>query len=100
MENQRKATPRQVAYIEQLRRKQWREGIEIHEDLSFQEVSKMIEGLMETFLAACSIMVLVPRNPVTHASPLGRAHIAPGQPWARLAAIGPSFPQEARGRGT
>ena len=49
MENQRKATPRQLAYIEQLGRKQRRGGIEIHEDLSFQDVSKMIEGLMETF---------------------------------------------------
>ena len=49
MENQRKATPRQLAYIEQLRRKQGKEGMEIGEDLSFQEASKMIEGLMETF---------------------------------------------------
>jgi len=48
MENQRKATPRQLAYIEQLRRKQGRERIEIGEDLSFQEASKMIEGLMGT----------------------------------------------------
>ena len=42
----------------------------------------------------------VPRHPMTHASPLGRAHIAPGQPWARLAAIGPSELQGARGRGS
>jgi hypothetical protein len=48
MENQRKATPRQLAYIEQLTRKQGKEGIETGEDLSFQEVSKMIEGLMRT----------------------------------------------------
>jgi hypothetical protein len=41
----------------------------------------------------------VTRQPV-HASPLGRAHIAPGQPWARLGAIGPSERQRARGRGT
>ena len=35
---------------------------------------------MEIFLAACSIMVPVPRNPVTHASPLGRAHTEPVNP--------------------
>ena len=46
MENQRKATPRQLAYIQQLRRKQGKESIELDENLSAQEASKMIEGLM------------------------------------------------------
>ena len=46
MENERKATPRQLAYIQQLRRKQGEESIELEENLSFQEASKMIEGLM------------------------------------------------------
>ena len=46
MENQRKATPRQLAYIQQLRRKQGKESIELDENLSAQEASKMIEDLM------------------------------------------------------
>ena len=46
MENQRKATPRQLAYIQQLRRKQGKESIELDENLSAQEASKMIESLM------------------------------------------------------
>ena len=46
MENQRKATPRQLAYIQQLRRKQGMESIEPDENLSAQEASRMIEGLM------------------------------------------------------
>lgn len=46
MENERKATPRQLAYIQQLRRKQGKESIELQETLSFQEASKMIEDLM------------------------------------------------------
>jgi len=37
-------------------------------------------NLMGIFIAACSIMVLVTRKPVTHASPLGRAHIEPVNP--------------------
>ena len=46
MENERKATPRQLAYIQQMRRKQGKESIELEENLSSQEASKMIEGLM------------------------------------------------------
>ena len=46
MENQRKATPRQLAYIQQLRRKQGKESIELDENLNAQEASKMIEDLM------------------------------------------------------
>ena len=46
MENQRKATPRQLAYIQQLRRKQGMESIELDENLSAQEASRMIEHLM------------------------------------------------------
>ncbi len=46
METQRKATPRQLAYIQQLRRNQGKESIELDENLSFQEASKMIESLM------------------------------------------------------
>ncbi len=46
MENERKATPKQLAYIQQLRRKQGKESIELDENLSTQEASKMIENLM------------------------------------------------------
>ena len=46
MENERKATPRQLAYIQQLRRRQGKESIELDENLSAQEASKMIEALM------------------------------------------------------
>ena len=47
MENQRKATPSQLAYIQQLRRRrQGKESIELDENLSAQEASRMIEGLM------------------------------------------------------
>ena len=46
MENERKATLRQLAYIQQLRRKQGKESIEPDENLNFQEASKMIEDLM------------------------------------------------------
>lgn len=45
MENQRKATLRQLAYIQQLRRKQGKDSIELEETLSSQEASKMIEDL-------------------------------------------------------
>ena len=37
-------------------------------------------NLMGIFIAACSIMVLVTRNPRIHASPLGRAHTEPVNP--------------------
>ena len=46
METQRKATPRQLAYIQQLRRKQGMESIEPDENLSAQEASKMIEDMI------------------------------------------------------
>ena len=46
MENERKATPRQLAYIRQLMRKNRDENVELDESLNFQEASKMIEDLM------------------------------------------------------
>ena len=46
MENQRKATPRQLAYIQQLRERQGEECFEMGENLGFEEASKMIEQLM------------------------------------------------------
>ena len=46
MENERKATARQLAYIQQLRRKQGKESIGLDENLSAQEASRMIEDLM------------------------------------------------------
>jgi len=46
MENERKATPRQLAYIQQLRRKQGMESIEPDENLSALQASRMIEELM------------------------------------------------------
>ena len=49
MENERRATPRQLAYIQQLRKKQGKESVELEENLSSQEASKMIEGLMGFF---------------------------------------------------
>jgi hypothetical protein len=47
MESQRKATPKQLAYIQQLRSKQGKESFEIEEDLSFQEASTIIKALVE-----------------------------------------------------
>ena len=47
MENERKATPRQLAYIQQLRKKQGKESLEFKENLSFQEASTMITDLTE-----------------------------------------------------
>jgi hypothetical protein len=46
METERKATPNQLAYIQQLRRKQGMESIDPDENLSALEASRMIEGLM------------------------------------------------------
>ena len=46
MENERKATPRQLAYIRQLMKKNGDEEVELDESLNFQEASKMIEDLM------------------------------------------------------
>ena len=46
METERKATPRQLAYIQQLRRKQGMESIDPDENLSALEASRMIEELM------------------------------------------------------
>ena len=48
MENQRKATPRQLAYIQQLRSKLGKESLEIDLDLSSQEASTIIKGLVES----------------------------------------------------
>jgi hypothetical protein len=48
MENQRKATQRQLAYIQQLRSKQGKESIEIDEELSSQEASTIIKALVES----------------------------------------------------
>ena len=48
MENQRKATPKQLAYIQQLRSKQGKESLEIDEELSSQEASTIIKALMES----------------------------------------------------
>ena len=47
MENQRKATPKQLAYIQQLRSKQGKESLEIDEELSFQDASNLIKDLLE-----------------------------------------------------
>jgi hypothetical protein len=46
MEKQRKATPRQLAYIQQLKERQGEENIEMGENLGFEEASKMIEDLI------------------------------------------------------
>jgi hypothetical protein len=46
MENERKATPRQLAYIRQLMKRRGDEEVELDESLNFQEASKMIEDLM------------------------------------------------------
>ena len=48
MESQRKATPKQLAYIQQLRSKQGKESLEIEEDLSSQEASEIIKELVES----------------------------------------------------
>ena len=48
MENIRKATEKQMAYIQHLRRTQGNESAELDEDLSFQDASKMISDLMGT----------------------------------------------------
>jgi hypothetical protein len=45
MENERKATPRQLAYIHQLMKRKGDEDTELDESLNFQEASKMIEDL-------------------------------------------------------
>jgi len=65
METERKATPRQLAYIQQLRRKQGMESIELDENLSAQEASRMIEGLME----------ISPKNGLTQHSRLNEARL-------------------------
>ena len=46
MENQRKATEKQLAYIQHLRRTQGKESLELDPNLSFQEASKMIKEMM------------------------------------------------------
>jgi hypothetical protein len=49
MENERKATPRQLAYIRQLMKRKGEEDIELDESLNFQEASKIIEDLLGIF---------------------------------------------------
>jgi len=46
MENMKKATPRQLAYIRQLMKRKGDEDIELDESLNFQEASKIIEDLL------------------------------------------------------
>ena len=46
MENERKATPRQLAYIQHLRKKQGKESMEIEGDIGFEEASQIISDLM------------------------------------------------------
>ena len=48
MENERKATEKQMAYIQHLRRKQGKESLELDPNLSFGEASKMIREMMGT----------------------------------------------------
>ena len=47
MESLRRATPKQLAYIQQLRGKQGKESLEIDEELSSQEASTIIKALVE-----------------------------------------------------
>jgi len=47
MENERKATPRQLAYIHQLMKRKGNADIELDEGMDFKEASKMIEHLVE-----------------------------------------------------
>ena len=65
METERKATPRQLAYIQQLRRRQGKGSIELDENLSAQEASKMIEGLMG----------ISPKNGQAHFSKINEARL-------------------------
>ena len=46
MENERKATPRQLAYIQHLRKRQGKESMEIEGDIGFEEASQIISNLM------------------------------------------------------
>jgi hypothetical protein len=46
MENERKATPRQLAYIQHLRKKQGKESLDIEGDLGFDQASQIISDLM------------------------------------------------------
>ncbi len=45
MENIRKATEKQMAYIQHLRRTQGKESLELDEDLGFEEASRIISNL-------------------------------------------------------
>ena len=47
METERKATPRQLAYIQHLRKKLGKESMEIEGELDFQDASVIINGLIE-----------------------------------------------------
>jgi hypothetical protein len=46
MENVKKTTEKQLAYVQHLRRTQGKESLDLKEDLGFEEASKMIEDLM------------------------------------------------------
>ncbi len=48
MENTKKATEKQMSYIQHLRRMQGKESLDLKEDLGFEEASKMISELMGT----------------------------------------------------
>jgi len=48
MENERKATEKQMAYIQHLRRTQGKESLELAPSLSFQDASQMIKKMMGT----------------------------------------------------
>ena len=48
MENERKATEKQMSYIQHLMRMQGKESLDLKEDLGFEEASKMISELMGT----------------------------------------------------
>jgi len=48
MENERKATEKQMAYIQHLRRTQGKESLELDSNLSFQDASQMINEMMGT----------------------------------------------------
>jgi len=58
MGNMRKATPRQLAYIQQLRKRQGKDSLEMDEELNFQEASKIITELTENSKPAEQIKAL------------------------------------------
>jgi hypothetical protein len=48
IKTQKRATPKQLAYIQHLRNKQGKESLEIDEDMEFEEASNLIKELMES----------------------------------------------------